>query len=320
LKWLTLRDIAARLPKAVHEFRKDRCFSSHVRRAAAYGVRCDLTAADLQAWYAAQDKRCYWCGATSSKDWHIDHFIPMSTGGPHHPDNLVISCARCNLRKHDSDPLAFAARLGLPPDFDRYQRIVSIIGGDEALHHFRLPLLFSLQSGSYVLEGCTDFELANTVLLPIYQRQLGDCECHFVVSGRRGDVGAKWRVLISCDGYLQDDDPRFRLVCLRQASPRGGRVTLCSSGDAANAVSGMVRDDRLLSEQGRAQLPELEKVFAKDIARSVRRAEKLGKSLRLSDDEKVLLERHGYLVSGHHQLFEHRFLAFFATAISGGDV
>lgn len=34
---------------------------------------------------------------------HFDHVLPRSLGGPDTPENLVVSCARCNLSKHD-DP------------------------------------------------------------------------------------------------------------------------------------------------------------------------------------------------------------------------
>jgi len=32
--------------------------------------------------------------------WHIDHFYPKARGGDNEHDNLVLSCATCNLRKH----------------------------------------------------------------------------------------------------------------------------------------------------------------------------------------------------------------------------
>ena len=55
---------------------------------------------------------CWWCGrellGTTS---HIDHVMPIKLGGPAHPDNEVTTCDTCNLRKRDSHPLVWIARL-----------------------------------------------------------------------------------------------------------------------------------------------------------------------------------------------------------------
>ena len=34
------------------------------------------------------------------KSWHLDHVIPLARGGDDVADNLVLSCATCNLSKH----------------------------------------------------------------------------------------------------------------------------------------------------------------------------------------------------------------------------
>lgn len=33
------------------------------------------------------------------RQWHVDHLYPKSRGGDNEPDNLVLSCATCNLQK-----------------------------------------------------------------------------------------------------------------------------------------------------------------------------------------------------------------------------
>jgi len=33
------------------------------------------------------------------RSWHVDHIYPVSKGGDNLPDNLVLSCATCNLQK-----------------------------------------------------------------------------------------------------------------------------------------------------------------------------------------------------------------------------
>lgn len=44
--------------------------------------------------------KCRYCGATSDDDQlHIDHVYPVSAGGDDSEDNLVTSCASCNMGK-----------------------------------------------------------------------------------------------------------------------------------------------------------------------------------------------------------------------------
>lgn len=45
--------------------------------------------------------RCFYCGERWSGTPHMDHVIPLSRGGRHAIGNVVPTCARCNLRKHD---------------------------------------------------------------------------------------------------------------------------------------------------------------------------------------------------------------------------
>jgi 5-methylcytosine-specific restriction endonuclease McrA len=42
--------------------------------------------------------RCAYCGASGKLT--IDHVVPLSKGGLHHPSNLVPACSSCNSRKH----------------------------------------------------------------------------------------------------------------------------------------------------------------------------------------------------------------------------
>lgn len=46
--------------------------------------------------------KCRYCGATSDDDQlHIDHIYPVSAGGNDSEENLVTSCATCNMGKSD---------------------------------------------------------------------------------------------------------------------------------------------------------------------------------------------------------------------------
>lgn len=51
---------------------------------------------------------CVYCGEyLNNKTWHLDHFIPLSKHGVNRFDNLVPSCAICNLMKSNSQPFDF---------------------------------------------------------------------------------------------------------------------------------------------------------------------------------------------------------------------
>ncbi len=63
------------------------------------------------------DGHCFYCGIRLSfknygivgahAAWEIDHFIPLSRGGPDQPYNWVPACVDCNTRKSDLFPWEF---------------------------------------------------------------------------------------------------------------------------------------------------------------------------------------------------------------------
>lgn len=81
----------------------------HRRRAWEEG---GASALELFRWKMAQKKVCYWCGKKCGNKYHIDHYAPLSKGGRHAIDNLVIACPSCNHRKSAKDPYEFAAQVG----------------------------------------------------------------------------------------------------------------------------------------------------------------------------------------------------------------
>ena len=70
------------------------------------------TAAAVRSQYGRQRGRCYWCG--KKVPWgkkHVDHVVPLALGGSNGPENLVVSCVRCNARKGAKHPMDFAGRM-----------------------------------------------------------------------------------------------------------------------------------------------------------------------------------------------------------------
>jgi len=70
-----------------------------------------MTSKALAQWAVSKEKSCYWCGVACKEDYHIDHYEPLSKGGRHELENLVISCPSCNVRKNAKDPYEFAQKV-----------------------------------------------------------------------------------------------------------------------------------------------------------------------------------------------------------------
>jgi len=66
-----------------------------------------------RAVFARDRHRCQYCG--SDHRLTVDHVIPRSKGGDHTWENVVTSCAPCNLRKGDKTPVAADMRLACKP-------------------------------------------------------------------------------------------------------------------------------------------------------------------------------------------------------------
>lgn len=69
------------------------------RRANKLEVGGSHTAADIDLQYRSQKGKCWHCGKKLNGKFHIDHLIPLARGGSNNPDNIVCSCAYCNLSK-----------------------------------------------------------------------------------------------------------------------------------------------------------------------------------------------------------------------------
>jgi hypothetical protein len=60
-----------------------------------------------------QGTKCAICKVNVKKTgYHLDHIVPVSRGGKNSDANVQITCPKCNLKKRDSDPIAFMQSLG----------------------------------------------------------------------------------------------------------------------------------------------------------------------------------------------------------------
>lgn len=82
-----------------------------------------ISTKELREWYEHQERICYWCGTTETEIWSIDHVVPLSKGGAHQCDNLVLACMPCNSLKGSKDPEDFALeikqKINRPKDADQ---------------------------------------------------------------------------------------------------------------------------------------------------------------------------------------------------------
>lgn len=65
------------------------------------------TAEDIENQLKRQKSKCYYCKKKLKKGkntYHADHAVPLSRGGSNSPDNLVITCPTCNLKKNNKLP------------------------------------------------------------------------------------------------------------------------------------------------------------------------------------------------------------------------
>ena len=54
---------------------------------------------------------CHYCGKkTTKRERHLDHIVPVESGGTNDPSNLVVSCKQCNTRKSTREYGSFIER------------------------------------------------------------------------------------------------------------------------------------------------------------------------------------------------------------------
>ena len=84
---------------------------AHRRRARLRMSHGQHNAADLRAQIERQRGQCFYCGTRFGSNYHVDHVVPLASGGSNGPENIVIACPECNLKKHATHPMDFAGIL-----------------------------------------------------------------------------------------------------------------------------------------------------------------------------------------------------------------
>jgi len=74
-------------------------------RARLAGVQPGHTLDDLIRIHRRQRDLCFWCGGRLHGLYEPEHVIPLSRGGSDYPENLVVSCRKCNVSKSGRTPV-----------------------------------------------------------------------------------------------------------------------------------------------------------------------------------------------------------------------
>lgn len=89
--------------------------AGHKRRALKKNCLHEDYSSQLKEVKSLKTFTCYWCGKKYDvKDLHLDHVIPLSKGGADIWSNIALSCAHCNLTKHNKLPEEFNKTLEQP--------------------------------------------------------------------------------------------------------------------------------------------------------------------------------------------------------------
>ena len=106
------REIVAARYAAYQRANPEKMKAKHARRRARRNASIEhFTAQDLELQYRSQRGKCWHCGIELNENYHADHLIPLAQGGSNAPNNIVCSCAPCNLSKHDKTVAQWKGRL-----------------------------------------------------------------------------------------------------------------------------------------------------------------------------------------------------------------
>ena len=83
-----------------------------VRRARELGASGTFNADDVRLLMRLQKGKCPVCLSTIRDKYHIDHVLPLASGGTNDRLNIQLLCPDCNLSKNASHPIDFMQRRG----------------------------------------------------------------------------------------------------------------------------------------------------------------------------------------------------------------
>lgn len=83
------------------------------RRARKRNAEGFHTAADIREILNSQRRKCAVCRISITKNYHVDHVIPLALGGSNNRDNLQLLCPSCNLSKNAQHPVKFMQSRGM---------------------------------------------------------------------------------------------------------------------------------------------------------------------------------------------------------------
>ena len=96
--------------RSTEKFKKKNREKWHKRQAVKRSLPCNLTPDEWQDTLSRFDGKCVYCG----DEWeHQDHLWPFSKAGGYTRNNIVPSCAPCNLSKTDKYPADFIPKVAL---------------------------------------------------------------------------------------------------------------------------------------------------------------------------------------------------------------
>lgn len=83
----------------------------HNYRARLLSAEGKFSKCDIEVLIKSQRGMCWWCDKPFGDTYHVDHRIALARGGTNWPNNLCISCAKCNQSKGAKLPHEWSGRL-----------------------------------------------------------------------------------------------------------------------------------------------------------------------------------------------------------------
>ena len=102
-----------REPIRSEEIRRQKRAYQNKRRAKQMGAEGTFSEEEVRRLHQKQRGRCIYCPSLLGDNFHRDHLTPLSRGGSNYISNIQLLCCSCNAKKHNLDPLVFAAKMGL---------------------------------------------------------------------------------------------------------------------------------------------------------------------------------------------------------------